>query len=124
MKKYHYATVPLTAFCALAKVPAPVGSFIADDSDSRTVSDLLNSGYRLAHTFPAGDAAIFEKQIETVSPPFELAMRGLDDKTVIREMLEAAEELHGAKVCDCWPEPENAGHVCCWCKARLALEKS
>lgn len=39
----------------------------------------------------------------------------------IREMLEAWEEYFGV-ACDCRPELENQGHVCCWCQARVILK--
>lgn len=42
-------------------------------------------------------------------------------KAALREMLEAWEEQFGEGACDCQPEPENAGHVCQCCMARLAL---
>ena len=42
---------------------------------------------------------------------------------VMKEMLEATEEQHGAGVCDCRPEPENAGHTCCYCKARAIIDQ-
>lgn len=42
----------------------------------------------------------------------------------LTEMLEAWYEQFGEGACDCMPEPENAGHVCQCCKARLAIAKA
>jgi hypothetical protein len=40
----------------------------------------------------------------------------------VEEMLKAWEEQFGEGACDCRKEPQNHGHVCQCCKARLAIE--
>jgi hypothetical protein len=42
----------------------------------------------------------------------------------LKGMLEAWEEQFGEGACDCRPEPENAGHVCQCCLAKLAIEQA
>jgi hypothetical protein len=41
----------------------------------------------------------------------------------MKGLLEDYQDEHGAKVCDCRPEPENQGHICNACKARIILKK-
>jgi hypothetical protein len=45
----------------------------------------------------------------------------MNTHTIIQAMLEAWEDQHGPGACDCRPEPENQGHVCCWCQARAII---
>jgi hypothetical protein len=42
--------------------------------------------------------------------------------TALRGMLSDWQDQFGEKACDCRPEPENAGHVCNACLARIALQ--
>jgi hypothetical protein len=41
----------------------------------------------------------------------------------LREMVAAWEEQFGEGACDCMPEPQNEGHICAVCKARMAIEE-
>jgi hypothetical protein len=45
----------------------------------------------------------------------------LEAQVIMKEMLETWEEHHGVNACDCRPEPENRGHCCVFCKARMLL---
>lgn len=60
-------------------------------------------------------------EARTGEKPEIAANNGLEAKTIIKDMLETWEEHHGANACDCRSEPENRGHVCVWCRARVAL---
>ena len=41
----------------------------------------------------------------------------------LRDVVNDWDEHFGEKICDCRPEPENAGHVCNLCNARATLSK-
>ena len=123
MKKYHYATVRSADFCELALVPRHRDAYVSDDATSAAIRALLDTGYRLHSLDPVGQIAIFEREFEALPPKVATALGhpALDPAKVLRDMLDAAEDQHGVGVCDCRPEPENAGHLCCFCQARLLL---
>lgn len=51
----------------------------------------------------------------------KLESENISLREAVQEMLEAWEDQFGEGACDCMDEPQNAGHVCQCCKARLAL---
>lgn len=45
-------------------------------------------------------------------------------REALQAMLDAWEDQFGVGACDCRPEPENRGHVCQCCRARLLLKNN
>ena len=44
-------------------------------------------------------------------------------REALRELLDVLEDEYGTGCCDCRPEPENFGHTCPQCRARLLLQE-
>ena len=43
--------------------------------------------------------------------------------TALRDMVSAWQEQFGEDACDCMPEPQNFGHVCTVCRAKLIIDE-
>jgi hypothetical protein len=127
MNCYYYATVKGSAFLEMFKVPRLPDSYIAADSESGQVDTLLQAGFRFVSLHEPSDLALLEKVRDEIPPVVREVLGGRASRDelikVVRALLDDYENEHGEGVCDCRHEPENQGHVCNACAARIILRQ-
>lgn len=118
MKQFKYLSVKLDVFVNEATLYMTMldGAYLSADVTSQLVAHLQSEGYRLHSIVESMEVAIFEREVAMEKHDTELV-------SALRAMLEAWKDQFGQDACDCRTEPENAGHICQCCRAKLALNQ-